>query len=250
LYKSLAKPLFVGKTVYFLPSCHSTNDIAVDYANEGKLSEGAIVITHDQTAGKGQRGNHWESAPGKNLTFSVMLKPQFVSIVRQFDLNIIVSLGILDYLKTLQSGFQVKWPNDIYFEDKKVCGILIQNFLKKQNIDKSIVGIGLNVNQEAFKIATATSLSQINGSTYELQEVLENIASCIEARYLSLRAGAREKLKSAYLDNLYWFGEDHIFKNGKPFTGRIVDISDEGKLQIETSQGIKSFAMKEVAFIE
>lgn len=249
MYKSLAKPLFVGKTVQFLPSCHSTNDIAVDYANEGKFSEGAIVITHDQTAGKGQRGNSWESAPGKNLTFSILLKPHFVSIVSQFDLNIIVSLGILDYLKTFKSGFQVKWPNDIYFEDKKVCGILIQNYLKKQTIDKSIVGIGLNVNQEAFEISSATSLFQITGNTHKLQDVLENIALCVEARYLSLRAGARENLKSIYLDNLYWFGEDHIFKNGKPFSGRIVDISDEGRLQIETTLGIKSFAMKEVVFV-
>ncbi len=249
MYKSLAKPLFVGKTVHFLPSCHSTNDIAVDYANEGNFSEGAIVITHDQTAGKGQRGNHWESTPGKNLTFSILLKPQFVSIVSQFDLNIVVSLGILDYLKTFNDGFQVKWPNDIYYEDKKVCGILIQNYLKKQTIDKSIIGIGLNINQEVFKTSTATSLSKITGKAFTLQEVLENVASCIEARYLSLRAGSRKQLKSTYLDNLYWFGEDRIFKNGKAFSGRIVDISDEGRLQIETRQGIKSYAMKEVVFV-
>lgn len=250
MYKSLAKPLFVGKTVHFLPSCHSTNDVAVDYANEGKFSEGTIIITHDQTAGKGQRGNSWESAPGQNLTFSILLKPKFVSIIRQFDLNIVVSLGIIDYLNTLKSGFQVKWPNDIYFEDKKVCGILIQNYLKSQNMDKSIVGVGLNVNQSSFSNANATSLSKLTATNYDLQKVLEGVCACIEARYLALRAGANTTLKSTYLDHLYWFGEDHLFKNGKPFIGRIVDISDEGKLQIETKAGIKSFAMKEVQFID
>ena len=249
MYKSLAKPLFVGKTVHFLPSCHSTNDVAVEYANEGKFSEGAIVITHDQTAGKGQRGNTWESSPGRNLTFSILLKPHFVSIVRQFDLNIIVSLGILDYLKTLKTGFQVKWPNDIYFDDTKVCGILIQNYLKKQTIDKSIVGIGLNVNQTEFSTLNASSLLKITGKRFDLQKLLDNISSGIEARYLALRAGSIESLKRIYLDNLYWFGEDHLFNDGKPFIGRIIDISEEGRLQIETKQGVKSYAMKEVQFV-
>jgi len=249
LYKSLAKTLFVGKNVIFLPSCHSTNDEAINYLQDGRLSEGAIVITNEQLTGKGQRGNSWESTPGKNLTFSFLLKPHFISIYQQFDLNLCISLGIIDALNQFESGFQVKWPNDIYFHDKKVCGILIQNFLKQHQIESSIVGIGLNVNQTEFNVPTATSIAKITGRNHKLTEVLELLCMAIEARYLQLRSGKKEALKEAYLNNMYWFGEDHIFKAEKPFSGRIVGITTEGRLEVETRKGLESFAMKEIAFI-
>jgi len=249
LYKSLAKTLFVGKTVIFLPTCHSTNEEAVTYANQNRFADGSLVITNEQTAGKGQRGNTWEAAAGANLTFSIILRPTFVPIVRQFDLNVCVSLGILDFLQKSDVGFQVKWPNDIYYHDKKICGILIQNFLKQNRIEKSVVGIGLNINQTDFNISTATSLSSITDKKYDLPEVLDQLCSCIESRYLALKAKGSEQLREAYLNNLYWFGEDHIFQNGKPFSGRIVGISSEGKLEIETKSGLKEFGMKEVEFL-
>ncbi|MTI22407.1 biotin--[acetyl-CoA-carboxylase] ligase [Fulvivirga sp. RKSG066] len=250
MYKSLAKTLFVGKTVIFLPSCHSTNEEAVIYSGKTSFTEGSIVITDKQIAGKGQRGNSWESAPGTNLTFSVFLRPTFVPIAAQFDLNICISLGILDFLSQFDDGFQVKWPNDIYYHNKKICGILIQNFLKQGRIEKSIVGIGININQESFNVESAISLSQLTGRKHDLADMLNEVCSRIEARYMTLRAKGVNALREHYLQNLYWFGEDHIFKNGKAFIGRIVGISKEGKLEIETKTGLRLFSMKEVQFVE
>ena len=251
LYKSLAKTLFVGKRVIFLPSCHSTNDIAIEYTNKGSVTEGTVFITADQTAGKGQRGNHWESQPGANLTFSVIFKPTFLPVVRQFDLNMAISLGILDYLKQYSDAFLVKWPNDIYYADRKISGLLIQNFLNKNTIAHAIAGIGLNINQESFHTEHATSLKLVMGKSFVIEEVLEELLVHVERRYLQLRSGATGSIKEDYLANLYWFGEEHIFShNEEGFIGKIVGITNEGKLQIETKKGLVAFAMQEVKFLE
>ena len=139
MYKILAKTVFVGKKIIFLPSCHSTNEVTSSFLENGGLPEGTIVVTNKQTAGRGQRGNTWESEPEKNLTFSTIFKPDFVSLAHQFQLNIVVSLGILDALNTIKEGFQVKWPNDIYYGNKKICGILIQNSIVGKKITSTLL---------------------------------------------------------------------------------------------------------------
>ncbi|UII29007.1 biotin--[acetyl-CoA-carboxylase] ligase [Fulvivirga maritima] len=249
MYKILAKTLFIGKNLVFLPSCHSTNDIAQELLSEGTI-EGTVIITENQTNGRGQRGNGWESEPGKNLTFSLILKPTFLSVNQQFELNRVVSLGICDFLKTYKTGFQVKWPNDIYYHDRKICGILIQNSIKKGHIDSSIVGIGLNINQQDFNEEKPISLSQIIGEAISLPEALENLAQHIETRYLTLRAGNRELLRKDYLHHLYRFGEEYLYKaNNEVFNGRITDVSPEGRLEVQSNSGIQHFDFKEVEFI-
>lgn len=252
MISSIDQTLFLGKEIIHLAACGSTNDELNQLLQNKNLPEGAIVITSAQTAGKGQRGNTWETAPGKNLTFSIYLRPAFITVVRQFDLNVCISLGILDYLKPFSRSFQVKWPNDIYHSEKKICGILIQNYINKQQIDRAVVGIGLNINQPSFNNEKPTSLTKITGEIYDLNKELQQLMAHIEARYISLKAGQAEKLREDYLDNLYWFGEDHIFRkdNENAFIGRIIGITEEGKLQIETKNGLKPFGMKEVEFVE
>ena len=147
-----------------LPSCRSTNQVASDLLSVKKPNEGLVVLTRNQTEGRGQRGSHWESEPGKNLTFSTILKPTFLPISRIFDLTIVASLAIVRSLADFGlESCKIKWPNDIYCRDAKIAGILIENAVRANQIEWAIVGIGLNVNQTKFLTADATSTKLENG---------------------------------------------------------------------------------------
>src|SRR5688572_32157531 len=167
----------MGHSVVFMPECHSTNDEASQLIESSdNVVEGTVVITNDQTSGRGQRGNTWISEPGKNLTFSLVMKPAFLSAQDQFLLNKAFSLGLYDYLHiTLKATVKIKWPNDMLANDKKICGILIENQIQGQNIQHSVVGIGLNVNQENFSMPTATSMKVFERKEFLLENVLEEL---------------------------------------------------------------------------
>ena len=133
MYKIPATTLFLGKNLIFMPECHSTNDTLLLLCQKENLPEGTLVITSSQTAGRGQRGNVWEAQKDKNLTFSFLLKPSFLPVIKQFYLNIFVSLGISDFLTTISGEkVQIKWPNDILLQEKKVSGILIEGKNNKE----------------------------------------------------------------------------------------------------------------------
>ncbi len=249
MYKILAKTLFVGKKLIFLPTCHSTNEVAAQLIKTETFSEGTIIITDNQTAGKGQRGNSWEAAPHQNLTFSIILRPSFLQANQQFQLNIAISLAIFDFLSGFSNNFFVKWPNDLYHLDHKIGGILIQNSLKGVQIDSSIIGIGLNINQTDFQYQKATSLKNISSNHTALSDCLEKLCGHIEARYLQLKSGAMQSLKEAYMNNLLGFGEERLFKAEDIFSGKIVGVDANGLLEIETPKGIRKFAFKEVVFL-
>jgi BirA family biotin operon repressor/biotin-[acetyl-CoA-carboxylase] ligase len=250
VYKYPAKTLFVGKKLDFLPTCHSTNEVAYDRMREHDLQEGYVIITNKQTKGRGQMGNSWESEPGKNLTLSVVLKPHFIRVEEQFRLTQAVSLGIVDMLSEYGNSFSVKWPNDIYYEDQKICGILIQNVIRGKSIDYSIVGIGLNVNQSEFNDPKAVSLKSVTGDDQiDLNLILIKLLHRLEMRYLQLRSGKYDQLHTTYLDHLYRFGEDHLFRSGELFSGRIVDVLPSGMLIIDTKNGQRNFMFKEVQFV-
>jgi BirA family biotin operon repressor/biotin-[acetyl-CoA-carboxylase] ligase len=249
LYKILAKTLFIGKKLVFLPSCHSTNEVAGEMLKNGPFEEGIIIITDHQTAGKGQRGNTWETEPNQNLTFSLILKPFFLPAQQQFDLNIAISLGIHDFLKKLQSGFLIKWPNDIYYNNQKLGGVLIQNTLKENKIENSIIGIGLNVNQAEFNLPKATSLRSIVKKEFNLEQTLEDLCHCIEWRYIQLKKGQIAQLKAEYESNLYAIGEERLYKSEQVFRGKITGIAADGRLEIDTNTGYRYFAFKEVEFL-
>ena len=249
MYKILAKTLFVGKKLVFLPSCHSTNEVASQMLKDEKLPEGTIIITNNQTAGKGQRGNSWEAQPEKNLTFSMILRPEFLQASQQFELNMAVSLGILDFLKQYKQGFMVKWPNDIYYREQKIAGILIQNNLKTRNLETSIVGIGLNINQVVFSNPKAISLKLAASTELPLQEALEQLGAFLESRYIQLKKGDIGALKNEYLNLMLGFCEDRLFEADEIFNGKITGIDKDGRLEIETSKGLRCFAFKEVAFL-
>ena len=241
----------MGQSLVYMPECHSTNNEALGLFKAGKGIEGSVVITSNQTAGRGQRNNVWESEAGKNLTFSILLTPHFILPKDQFYLTICISLGIADYLnEALHEHVKIKWPNDIIVKDKKLCGILIENQLSGQRIQSCIVGIGLNVNQENFISEKASSMKLLSGNEFVLEDELQKILKKIEVCYLMLRQGQTEKLFSEYITNMYWRGEKHLFSSFQTeFEGVVTGVDEIGRLRIETKENVKIFEVKEVQFL-
>ncbi len=255
MYKIPANTKFIGKKIIYLPTCHSTNDIAAELSSQ--VEEGTVVITSQQTKGRGQRGNVWEAEAGANLTFSVVLKPFFLPASQQFYFNMAVALAITDALtsifvaKSLNSAkLAIKWSNDIYYEKLKLGGILIENTIENANLKNSIVGIGLNINQEKFSYPTATSLKNIFSHDLALENVLEGILYYMEIRYLALKNREYLHLKTDYISQLYWNGEQHTYqdKHGVFFEGSIIDVLESGRLVVDTEMGIRNFDFKEITF--
>jgi len=234
-----------------MPECHSTNDEASRLIQGGNVMEGTTVVTHHQTAGRGQRGNTWISDKGKNLTFSIVLKPAVLPVKDQFYLNMAIALGVYDYLQEIfKDHLKIKWPNDILIKGKKVCGILIENQISGQQIQHSIVGVGLNVNQEKFSLENATSLRVLSGEEFQLEDVLEGVLEKIESRYLLVREQLLDSISIAFTEVMYWLGEQHVFStHGLEFTGMVIGVDEIRRLKIQTNEGLKTFGVKEVEFL-
>jgi BirA family transcriptional regulator, biotin operon repressor / biotin---[acetyl-CoA-carboxylase] ligase len=249
--KNPARTLFLGKRLEYVPECHSTNDIASKLSRDTGIIEGTVVITDKQTAGKGQQGNSWESEPGKNLTFSLVLKPGFLQVNQQYQLNKAIALGIRDALKEIsEKEIKIKWPNDIMAAGKKLCGILIENNIGSNSIQQSIVGIGLNVNQTKFDIPRAGSLKLLMHLDFDLNTLLELLLLSIEVRYLQLRAKQTDKIDADYLNALQGLNESLSFISGdEVFEGIIRGIDENGKLLVEVNASMRAFAVKEITYL-
>lgn len=256
MYKIQPKTVFLGKTSEYLPVCHSTNDYCQQLLAINEPENGFFVHADFQTKGRGQRGNNWEAIEGQNVLMSIILKPNFLKATDQFQLNMAVSLGILAAIKSIfqeneiHNNLKIKWPNDIYFENKKLGGILIENTILGSNLNYSIIGIGLNVNQLFFENRNAISVLQIlnKAETINLNTVFEKILEQIEYYYLKLKSG--ENLEMEYLKSLFRIDEYHNFrKNEQIFTGKIIGIDVFGRLKIEVENEVQVFDFKEVGFV-
>lgn len=246
--------LFVGQNLIKLKEVDSTNTFLKDALSKSTpLMEGTVIMAGRQFAGRGQTTNAWLSAPGQNLTFSVLLNPSFLPVDKQFDLNKAMSLALNDVMRNY-AGNQafIKWPNDSYIVNKKIGGMLIENIVNGNTIRHAIVGIGLNVNQTDFPsiLKNVTSLKQGLHKDYDLDVLLGEICQAIEARYLQLKAGHLRKLNEDYMSRLYLLNEWSLFKYEKGFiSGKIIGISDSGQLEMETTEGTMFFNTKEIEFI-
>jgi BirA family biotin operon repressor/biotin-[acetyl-CoA-carboxylase] ligase len=242
----------MGKNLVFVPECPSTNTLAVQISQQSAANDGTLVITDHQTAGKGQRGNVWEAEPHQNLTFSLILKPKFLAVNKQFFLNIAVCVALKDYLMEKTSDLTyIKWPNDILVHEKKISGVLIENQLQGATISHAIMGIGFNMNQERFNVENATSLSLATASTFDLNTELAVMLAKLERRYLQLKQGHYDLLMNLYLAALYRRRERHTFAHdGHEFEGMIEGVDESGKLLIQIEDGeMKSFGMKEIRYV-
>lgn len=231
----------------------STNSFAIELLNSSKPLDGTVITTYSQTHGKGTDLNKWESETGKNLTFSIIFYPSF-SAEKQFLFNKAISVAIFDFLKSElpNHSISIKWPNDIYVGDKKICGILIQNSISGKNLDYIVVGIGLNVNQEIFisNAPNPVSMKLISGKTYDLSEMLHSLYQCIAIRYSEINSGLCNQIESDYQSSLYklqQWGEYYL--HGKLIKARIKGTNEYGQLLLESDEGkLLTCDFKEIVF--
>ncbi|MFC4211806.1 biotin--[acetyl-CoA-carboxylase] ligase [Pedobacter lithocola] len=247
--------LFVGQNLIKLKEVDSTNNYLKNLAsNSEPLPEGTVIMADNQFAGRGQQESVWQTEPGKNISTSIYLKSSFLPISKQFYLNMAVSLAVSDALSFfLPSPVAVKWPNDIYYNRKKLGGILIENALTGSIIKSSVVGIGLNINQQAFGndlSRKATSVYQILNKELDLNLILEKIFVYMEKYYLILKSERYAILHSDYLNRLLYFDIATSFiQNGQVFEGRIKGVEDSGHLIMEVDGNIRHFNFKEIEYI-
>ena len=245
--------MIIGSNLLFFENLPSTNTRTADLLKKSRLPEGTIVYTNYQSAGRGYSGNRWDSEESKNLLISVVLFPSFVNPVDQFYISMTVSLGICDFLMRFLTDCSVKWPNDIYVNNDKIAGILIESSVSGDQIEYSVAGIGLNINQEKFSdtIPNPVSLSRLTGRSYDLSACLIELGTDLDKRYKQLIAGNRLQIKEEYVSKLYRLNEWFEFRDIKGrYTGRILTVADYGRLQIEMENGnINEYAFKEIEFI-
>lgn len=239
--------------VVHLNETSSTNSYLQALCSQQAVEELTTVITDFQTAGRGQRGNSWESQIGKNLLFSFVLFPKFLEARRQFLISQIISLGIKDELDIYTTDISIKWPNDIYWKEKKICGMLIENDLMGRNISQSIVGIGININQEAFHGAAPNPVSiyQITGKQYDIFEILKNIMLRIQSYYCQLKKDDTTSIVTRYTESLFRKDGMHRYKDADgEFLAQIVCVEPEGKLILEDEiQTKRGYMFKEVEYL-
>ncbi len=236
--KFLHNTIFTGKHLLHIGSIDSTNSYAKNLCSKTTPIDGTVIITDNQTAGRGLGKNKWLSNPGENLTFSIIYNSSFIRAEDQFNLSMAVAIGVLTALPNLKAeDYKLKWPNDIYYGDRKLGGILIENTIVGANLKQSIVGIGLNVNQVDFSddLPNPISLKMITGENYDLFNLLSVTCCSIEACYLKLKNDLTEELKQQYLAVLYRKDMEVDFESdGVKQRGVILGVDKYGRIIMES----------------
>lgn len=231
----------------------STNRYLREWAARESVPEGSVVSVDFQTAGRGQQGNTWESEAGKNLMFSLLLYPDFLPANRQFLISQIAALSVKDTLSIYTDQITVKWPNDIYWKNRKICGMLIENDLSGQDLYSSIIGIGINLNQEIFRgdAPNPVSLCQITGKEYDRETVLQRFLSIFFHYYLLLLQERQEEIRNTYLAALYRNDGFYLYKDALgTFEASIENVELTGHLVLKLKNGtLRRYAFKEVSYL-
>ena len=213
------------------------------------IEEGLIISTKNQKKGRGQRDNIWESEKGMNLMMSLCLQPNFLDFHNVFYLTIITSLSLIETLIKRNIEASIKWPNDIYVDDKKIAGVLIENVLKAPNSMNTIIGVGINVNQKKFNEDNAVSLIQLTKEELSLSDMLYDFVRSIDKYYLLLHNGERKVLWDLYHRYLYKKDIPSFFDDGNVFEGVIQGVNQSGQLSILKDNLICDYNLKEIKFL-
>lgn len=250
--------LFIGQNIIELAETASTNSYASELVKV-QSPDGTVVWAHHQTAGRGQQGSNWHTQPGKNLTFSIILYPPALPANRIFLLNKLFSCALRDFLaaRLPNDDVYIKWPNDLLVNRRKIAGMLLENQLAGSRISNTVVGIGLNVNQTEFpeakynlatSLALATGRAQI-GIQFDRKELLEDLLSRIEGRWLAMRAGRTDQIERDYLRHLFGYQEKiELEIGGKTELRYLAGIDPHGRLALQNGQKLEYFNIKEVRF--
>ncbi|TNJ45733.1 biotin--[acetyl-CoA-carboxylase] ligase [Tamlana fucoidanivorans] len=223
------------------------------YANEA-TEDYTCVLAKLQTKGRGQMGTVWESESSKNLTCSILKTFSVYTMDKSFYVSMVVALAIIKSLEAFSiPKLQIKWPNDILSEQMKICGVLIENVIKHNQIDASIIGIGLNVNQTTFNhLPKASSLKLLTGTTYNLEELTVTLLGYLKKYFSILQSGAIHALKAEYESYLFRKNKPSTFTNeeGVLFSAYIQGVTNTGELKLLLEDNIvKTFSLKEVTLL-
>ncbi len=245
-----------------LKEVDSTNSYLRQHTTAEQAKEFVVAVAESQHAGRGQRGNSWESEAGKNLTFSIAIRPDFLQVNNQFVLSQAMALSVKDTLESYVDNISIKWPNDIYWNDKKIAGILIENELMGKQIERSVIGVGINLNQKEFhsNAPNPVSLWQITGETVEPETFLYKILNRFVCYYNLIRKGETSELIERYDRALFRRNGFHRYinhkeavsdlKQGETFEACIHHIESDGHLILQTRSGeTYAFGFKEVEFL-
>jgi len=232
----------------------STNDYMKKLVKHGHLAEGTMVRADHQTTGKGVDANTWESEAGKNILLSLILFPDFIPAEKQFSISMVIALGISDFLmdQLADKNIQIKWPNDIYANGKKIAGILIANEILGMKIKHVVAGIGLNVNQAYFSndIPNPTSMVLQSGQEFNLEAETLKLRDCVIGRYEQLRSGLFDLIKQDYYSRLLGMNESRFYAyKGKKIEATITGVDEFGRLQLNTDRGEIVCDLKEISLI-
>lgn len=235
-----------------LQETDSTNCYLKNYIPE-EGEEMTVAVADYQTAGKGQGAHTWESEKGKNLLFSILVYPHWVPVRRQFILSEAGALAIKEALDSYAYGFSLKWPNDVYWNDKKISGTLIETTVDSRGIKRCVFGVGVNINQMEFHsdAPNPVSLAQIVGYEVDREEVLQKIIKAFGRYYELLRRVDYQNVSGIYHLSLYRRKDYHWYEDadGK-FEGAFVEVEDDGHLVLHDKKGvIRSYALGEIKFV-
>jgi BirA family biotin operon repressor/biotin-[acetyl-CoA-carboxylase] ligase len=244
----------IGQNMIVLDSVDSTNIYAASLLAHNQPPEGTIITARNQFKGRGQDTNTWESEDGKNITISVILYPVFLPIERQFQLNKAIALALFDFTnRYFPSSISIKWPNDIYIDDRKVAGLLINHSILGDKFLHSVIGIGFNINQMDFvsDAPNPVSLKMVTGQEYNLNSCLKNLCEDLNIRYDQLRNKEYHLLDEDYQNKLYRYGSILPFRHdGRIIHAKITGVDEYGRLMLMTSGGEKlTCQQKEIEYI-
>ncbi|MCI6161153.1 MAG: biotin--[acetyl-CoA-carboxylase] ligase [Prevotellaceae bacterium] len=244
------------KTLY-IKEVESTNDYLWRY-RPAEGEDMTVAWTDFQSAGRGCGTNRWESEKGKNLTFSLLVHPQGIPAEKQFILSMANAVALKQTLDEYVGDVRIKWPNDIYWRNKKLCGTLIESRLCGKHIKDCIIGTGINVNQQNFcgDAPNPVSICQIVGHETEREEMLQRFVRCWVAYLKKLDRGEWEEVRNIYRASLYWKGERHKFRHldGREAVYTLEDVEDDGHLVLGKSCGagekmLSKYAFKEIQYV-
>ncbi|QRM87983.1 biotin--[acetyl-CoA-carboxylase] ligase [Lacinutrix sp. WUR7] len=237
-----------------LNAINSTNTFLKELSSEEGVVDYTVVQTDYQTNGRGQMGTLWTANSGENLMFSVFKDVSFLNFNQHFYISITVAIALIKTLEKHQiSKLSIKWPNDILSENKKICGVLIENSIKQNKFKDSIIGIGLNVNQTNFEnLPQASSLQLLTGRVFNVDEILYDFIENLKHYFMLLEKGDLEILKTTYEKYLFRKKKPSTFKDieGKMFSGIIQSVSQNGNLQVLLEDNVlNEYDLKEIKLL-
>jgi BirA family biotin operon repressor/biotin-[acetyl-CoA-carboxylase] ligase len=230
----------IGEPFIILPTIESTNNHAKALVKEGMASNGMAIFAEEQTHGRGQQNHTWESQKGQNIILTLVVDGSQFNLDAQFQLSCVTALACHDlFSKYAGEETSIKWPNDLFWRDRKAGGILIENVIKGNTWEKAIVGIGINVNQVVFgnMKSTPVSLKQITGKSYAAIDLAKELCACLQIRYNQLQETCFNILLEEYNHKLYKVNQSVLFQNGTDqLEATVRGVAENGQLIIEHSK--------------